>query len=74
MTTKDVVTVQLTREECRDLYICISMRKCFIETGDPIISAADAVKMDQQHLINALTVDQMKLMIRLTELQARLMR
>lgn len=56
----------LTSEDCEAIWIALSMRKNYIETGNVVLSAADAA--EQKKPFKALTVEQMQLVIRLDRL------
>ena len=60
------------------LFLALSMRKCYIETGDPFYTAADVefynshvTKRDKIKEIKALNINQKKLLIRIEELMGK---
>lgn len=64
---------ELTKDEKHELYICISCRIGIIETGVSCLRAADAKNCGKQHLIKALTSEQMKLILMLEKLQEKML-
>lgn len=46
----------------------LNIRKNMIETGDPILSAADAKEQDRHEIVRALDLSAMKKLIRIEEL------
>jgi len=63
----------LTEEEKSALYTGLSVRKNVIETGDYRMDAATAKKMGKDKELQALSVDQMKLVILSYELMSALL-
>lgn len=63
--------LEISEEGRNDLYISLSMRCGFIETGT-INRAKDLRSESDKRLIKALTVDQMKAIIRMEELMSKL--
>lgn len=58
----------LSKEEKQHLYLCISARLGFIETGEISLRATDAINAGQQNKVKALSIEQKKLTIMLEEL------
>lgn len=58
----------LTAKEKTELYLCISARLGFIETGEVSMRAVDAQNSGQKNKIKALSLEQKKLTIMLEEL------
>lgn len=58
----------LTADEKEMIYTGLCLRKNFVETGDAMISAADAKNMGKENCIKVLVADQMKLIIKTEEL------
>ena len=59
------VIEMLTKEEREIIYTSLSLRAGHIETGDAMIRAVDAKNSGQSKLIRPLSVDQMKLLIKI---------
>lgn len=64
------VTVNLLTEDIEKITRALLMHKCYIETGDPILSAEDAKNMGRR--FNALTVEQMRGVVAIQDLVDRL--
>ena len=62
----------LTEEEKELLIFGLHMRKCFIETGDPLMSAADAKIQKKEKSIKALSDDQYELIVKINKLIKKL--
>jgi hypothetical protein len=70
-----------TSEEKELICSALHMRKNVIETGDPILSAADIMRMGKNKPelghgvgIRALTVDQMRLIIAIDDLMTKVLK
>lgn len=59
--------LELEKEDVNIIYTSLSMCKCYIETSDPVVDALSAKNNGMD--VNPLSVDQMKLLIRINELQ-----
>lgn len=59
---------QLAEKEKLMIMVGLNMRRAFIETGDPLTTAADAVRSGQQNIVKTLSTDQMRLIIATEEL------
>lgn len=64
----------LTNKEKQEIYIALSLRLSFIETGKAMIRAGDAIKSGQQKLIKPLSKEQRKLIVELEDLMERLLK
>jgi len=72
--------VNLTSEEREDIVIALNMRCNYIETGDISLGAADVAErlksrdtlFKERYEVKALSLDQMKLIIRMKELIMKL--
>jgi hypothetical protein len=70
----------LTTEEKELIIYCLSLRKNYIETGNINLSSVDIVNMKREGCKNllgevkALSLDQMKLLIQISELQEKITR
>jgi len=69
----------LTKEEKEMIVVGLNMRKCYIETGSTTLGASDMARMDPKHAwraygakVNALTEDQMKLILATNELERKI--
>ena len=60
--------MELTEEEKDLIESGLYMRRHFIETGDPLLSAQDAKNMGKEKLINALTTNQHLLIVKIDNL------
>lgn len=60
--------VSLSREEKDMIVIGLNMRRNYIETGTATMSAADAKHFKEERQINALSTDQMRLIVKTEEL------
>lgn len=63
--------LELSQEEKTMIITALNMRKCYIETGDVVVSAND-VANGFPAKVNPLSVDQMKLLIKTDELITKL--
>lgn len=63
----------LSKEEKQHLYLCISARLGFIETGEVSLRASDAINAGQQKKVKALSLEQKKLTVMLEELMYELL-
>ena len=72
--------MNLTNEEREDIVVSLNMRCNYIETGDISLSAADVAErlksrdtmFKERYEIKALSLDQMKVIIRMKELIMKL--
>ena len=64
---------ELSQEDKNDLYISISCRLGFIETGNCSLRAEDAIDQKKHSLIKPLSAEQRKLVVRLEEIMYGLM-
>ena len=72
--------MNLTSEEREDIVVSLNMRCNYIETGDISLSAADVAErlksrdtmFKERYEIKALSLDQMKVIIRMKELVMKL--
>lgn len=73
----------MTSEEKRELLLCISMRICVIETGDPVLRASDVharlrvavsdhERKQWSRMLRPLPSDTMKLILMLEDLYGRI--
>lgn len=73
---KKIATIQLTSEEKQMIILGLQMRRNYIETGNISYSAADAVRIGKYApddvKINALSTDQMRLILETEKLVAKL--
>jgi hypothetical protein len=53
----------LTDDEIKMIWVALNMRNNYIETGDVTLSAADAKQFNEDKKINALSDDQMRLIL-----------
>lgn len=60
--------MKLSDEEKELIVFGLYMRKNYIETGDPLISAQDARNMGKEKMIKSLNKDQYFLIVQLEEL------
>ena len=63
----------MSEEDSQIVYLSLSMRKCYIETGNTSISAADLKENPNNAKVfgaslQPLSIDQMKLLIRIDDL------
>lgn len=65
--------VSLSREEKDMIVIGLNMRRNYIETGTVTMSAADAKRFKEERQINALSTDQMKLIVKTEELITKIL-
>lgn len=63
---------QLTKDEKMMIMTSLNMRRAYIETGDPCLTAADAVKSGLANKVKALSTAQMRLVIAIEELVNKL--
>lgn len=64
----------LTYRDCEDLIIAVNMRMNWIETGDVVLSQADAIDMRQPGIIKRLEESQKTTIARLQRLRNLLMK
>lgn len=57
----------LSVEELKDILISLNMRINYIQTGNVVLSADDAVNSGKKHLVKALSEDQMRLILRMKD-------
>ena len=64
--------LDISEQEREDLIRGLQMRMCLIETGDPVLRAADALNMGNPKLVRVIGSDQQATVARLEALVARL--
>ena len=55
--------ISITDEEAEAIYTGLCMRRAYIETGDALMSAADAVSCGKQNKLKPLSTEQMQLIV-----------
>jgi len=63
--------LEITGEDKEHIYRALNMWKNYIETGNIVLSAADAKERGEKY--NALSVDQMKFIVHLEDLKMRVL-
>lgn len=61
----------MTKEDAEIIYWSLAMRKNYIETGDVCLSAVDAKNIKENKKIRPLTIDSMKILIKIEELMGK---
>lgn len=64
----------MTQQEREDLVRGLQIRMAYIETGDPVLRANDAINMGKPQMVKALSPDQRALLTRHEALVDKLLR
>jgi len=64
----------MTQQEREDLVRGLQIRMAYIETGDPVLRANDAINMGKPQMVKALSADQRALLTRHEALVDKLLR
>lgn len=67
-------SLPLTREECSTIFQALRMWSNFIETGEVVSSAEDLKNQGRDKEINVLNIDQMRKVVELHDLAAKVLK